>query len=88
MEGEYTDKQLEKFNSSFKWWKEDMRISEIEKSKKLIQFLETESFQLDYSIGRKWFDDWREDGIEKALENIEYNTNELKKLIEKRKQKQ
>ena len=87
MEGEYTDKQLEEFYSSIKWWKEDMKISEIETSKKLIQLLEAKSFQLDYSIRRKWFDDWREDGIKKALKNIEYNTDELKELIEKRKQK-
>lgn len=44
-------------NSSLKFWEEDMIRHKMEQSEKLIRFLKSREFQLEFNIGEKWFDD-------------------------------
>lgn len=81
MNGDYTDSQIEKASFDLEWFMENNIINEIKASKKLIQLLQSKEIRVDHCIGRKWFNDWIDDGIENSKKNIIRLSEELKQLI-------
>ena len=57
-------------NSSLKFWEEDMIRSKMRQSEKLIRFLKSREFQVEFNIGEKWFDDAIELIIKECKEHL------------------
>ena len=81
MKEDYTDLQIENASFELLWFRENAIINEIKASKKLIQLLQSKEIRVEHCIGRKWFNDWIDDGIENSKKNIIRLSEELKQLI-------
>ena len=57
-------------NSSFKFWEEDMIRDHMKQSEKLIRFLKSREFQVEFNVGEKWFDDAIELLIKECNEHL------------------
>jgi hypothetical protein len=84
MNEDYTDLQLEKASFELGWFRENNIINEIKASKKLIRLLQSKEIRVDHCIGRKWFNDWIDDGIKKSHQHIASLSEDLNKLLIKR----
>ena len=57
-------------SNSLKFWEESMIRHEMEQSEKLIRFLKSREFQLEFNVGEKWFDDSIDLIIKKSKEHL------------------
>ena len=57
-------------NSALKFWEEGMIRNQMEQSEKLIRFLESREFNLEFNIAENWFDDEIERLIKKCMEHL------------------
>ena len=57
-------------NSSFKFVEEGMIRDHMKQSEKLIRFLESRDFQVEFNVGEKWFDDAIELLIKECKEHL------------------
>ena len=55
---------------SLKFWEEGMIRNQMEQSEKLIRFLESREFKLEFIIAEKWFDDEIELLVKKCKEHL------------------
>ena len=57
-------------NSCLKFWEEGMIRNDMQRSEKLIRFLKSREFQVEFNVGEKWFDDAIELLIKKSKEHL------------------